>query len=335
MGVRMNWLAVEGGDRASLLAEMGLAESGVASDELNSPLACAEFLGGWFVLVSNDGGVDLDQALPLASQYGLAVGCELEEHVMFSRLRAFRGGARAWSVTHDPDVDADGVSVEGEPPPPFEDLRAALAAEQAESGEDEVDHMFDLPVRLGQQICGYAHDEPRPVVWTILERAGRRRATEPDRGLADAFHSEIFPRLASEGWSFAAEDPDFSGRAWAVTRLINGRRELLRLFWRQDGPQLEFETKVVVFDGDKWTDKALFSGEALPRRAAGGAPGRSLWRRIADHFSGDAPEKPAPPDPLAQLVSRVKEDLAAIDDCLTSGAENPRVRIRPGGSYFI
>jgi hypothetical protein len=237
-------------------------------------------------------------------------------------------------VTHDPDVDLNGVAVEGEPPPPFEDLRAAQTAEQAQHGEDDVDYMFDLPVRLGQQLCGYAYDEPRPVVWTILERAGRRRETDPDRRLSDAFHSEIFPLLAGAGWSLAAEDPDFSGRAWAVTRLVNGRRELLSFFWRQDGPQLQFEAKFVVFDGDEWTDKALFSGETLPRRPAGGAPGRSLWRRIADRFSGDAPERPPPADPLTQLVSRVKDDLAAIDACLSSGAENPRVRIRQGGSYF-
>jgi hypothetical protein len=131
MGVRLNWLAVERGDKAALLARLGLVEAGVASDELDSAFVCAVFPGGWLLLVSPEMGLDLDHVLPWASAERLALGGEVEEHVMFSRLRAFRGGAPAWAVTHDPDVDVRGVAVTGEPPPAFEHVCAALAAEQA------------------------------------------------------------------------------------------------------------------------------------------------------------------------------------------------------------
>ena len=114
MGVRLNWLAVERGDKAALLARLGLVECGVASDEFASPVACAEFPDGWLVVVSQGMGLDLDDVLPAVSADGLALGCEVEEHVMFSRLRAFRSGALAWAVTRDPDVDLDGVAIDGD-----------------------------------------------------------------------------------------------------------------------------------------------------------------------------------------------------------------------------
>jgi hypothetical protein len=76
MGVALNWLAVEGADKAPLLASLGLVEAGPASDEINSSFACAAFPGEWLVVVSGDMGLDLDEALPLASAAGLALGCE-------------------------------------------------------------------------------------------------------------------------------------------------------------------------------------------------------------------------------------------------------------------
>lgn len=331
MGVRLNWLAVEGADKAALLARLGLVESGVASDELNAPLACAEFPDEWLVLVSTEMGLDLDQALPLASAGGLAMGCEMEEHVMFSRLRAFRGGAPAWTVTHDPDGDLRDVAVEGEPPPPFADLRAALAAEQAEDGDGQVDYMFDLPPRLGQKLCGYAYDELRPVVWTILEPARSARGPQVPARLPAAFTSELLPLLAASGWALAAQDPDFRGRAWDVTRVVDGRREALAFFWQENGPQLQFETSFVVLEGTGSTGKVLRAGETRPMRPAGSpSSGGSLWRRIADRFRTSATDPSLSADPLVELVSRVKEDLAAIEAFLSSGEQSPRIRVNGG-----
>lgn len=62
-------------------------------------------------------------------------------------------------MTHDPDVALNGVALEGEPPAAVQDIRAALAAEWA--ADESVDYMFDVPVRLGQQLCGYSHDDVR------------------------------------------------------------------------------------------------------------------------------------------------------------------------------
>lgn len=334
MGARLGWLAVEGLDKAALLARLGLGECGVTSDELTSPLVCGEFPGGWLVLVTDDIGLDLDQLQAVAAADGLALACEIEEHVMFSRLRGFRGGAQIWSVVHDPDDGARDVSVEGEPPPPFADLRATLAAEQAEDGDPQVDYMFDLPIRLGEQLCGYTHDRPMPVVWSILERPRRGRAAEPPPRLPEAFRSEILPLLATSGWTLASLDPAIGGRrAWDVVRVANGRLEALAFHFREYGSDRQFETSFVVLDGPTPASKLLRAGETRPvRPPPSPGSGGSLWRRMAERFQTGPAEPSATADPLAALISRVKEDLAAIEAFLSSNERNPRLQINRDSS---
>jgi hypothetical protein len=188
MGVRLDWLAVETTDKAALLGTLGLEEEEVTSDEFDAPLVCAEFPNGWLVIVSNEGRLELDRTLPLVSRHGFALGGEVEEHVMFSRLRAFRGQVQEWSVTRNPEADPQSVDVEGELPRPFEDLYTALATDQA--NDPQADHMFELPMRLGEQLCGYSYDAPAPVAWTTLERAPSRRGRERSA-------RSIFERIAS------------------------------------------------------------------------------------------------------------------------------------------
>jgi hypothetical protein len=332
MGARLNWLAVESADTSELLTRLGLAARGIASEESGAPLACAEFPGGWLVLVSTDMGLDLDRMSASASAESLVLACEIEEHVMVSRLRGFRGGAQVWSITHDPDVDPHGASVEGEPPP-FADLRATLAAEQAKDADGEVDYMFDLPVRLGQRLCGYAHDEIMPVVWTILEPARRKQEAAPPPRLPEVFGSEILPRLAASGWTLASQNPAIRGRrAWDVVRVANGRLEALAFHFRENGADLQFETSFVMLDGPTPGGKVVRAGETRPVRPAPAAgAGGSLWRRIADRFRTEPAEPsaltPAPTDPLAELVLRVQEDLAAVEAFLSSGERSPRLQI--------
>ena len=328
MGARLSWFAVEGADKAALLARLGFVECGVTSDQYTSPLVGGEFPGGWLVLVADDMGLDLNRLQALAAADGLALGCEIEEHVMFSRLRGFRGGAQIWSVVHDPDVDPRDVSVEGEPPSPFADLRATLAAEQAEDNDPQVDYMFDLPPRLGEKLCGYTHDMLMPVVWSILEPPRRGRSPEAPPRLPEAFRSEILPLLTASGWTPAAQDPAFRGRAWDVTRVVDDRLQVLAFHFRENGPELQFETSFVVLDPPTPAGKLLRAGETHPgRRPPAAGSGESLWRRIADRFRTGPAEPETAADPLAELMLRVKGDLAAIEAFLSSGERNPRLQI--------
>lgn len=344
MGGRLNWLAVERGDKAALLAQLGVTEGGLTSDALSEPLVCAELPGGWGVLVSQDMGLDLDRALPLASVQGLALGCEIEEHVMFSRLRAFRGGVPAWSVTHDPEVEPDGVTVEGEAPPALHDIRAALAAEW---GADEgVDYMFDVPVRLGRQLCGYSHDESPPVMWTVLERRGRRgRAPASARApaartppearprLPAAFRSELLPRLEASGWALAADRSRLQKGDWCVTRIHEGRQQQQDFMWRDDGLHPVFETSFLVREGADWNDPILLAGGIRAVREGGRPAGTPLWRWIVDQYR-KRPDEP-PVDPLDKLIARVKEDLASVEALLSRGEQDWRIDISRGSAESL
>jgi hypothetical protein len=329
MGVNLNWLALQGVGKAALLEQLGFAEAGVASDELNVPVACAVLPGGWVVIASWGMELDLDRLLPPASTLALALCGEMDERVMFSRLRAFRDGALVWAVTHDPDKDLDGVSVQGEPPGLLAEVRAELAAEAAADGYDDVDYMFDVSVRLGERLCGYRPEAPRPVEWTILEPIGRTRRPAPDLRLAQAFRSELLPQLEASGWSLAARDPDFRGRAWDVTRVRGGRRQLLSFTWREDNAGPAFETQLLVFEGEAWDASHLLVGAVRPLRGASRGQAGSFWRRLLGRFDV---EPVSPEDRLSQLVARVREDFAALERFLASGHPEPRIVVHFGSA---
>jgi hypothetical protein len=343
MGARLNWLAVEHGHKAELLAQLGLVECGAADDERSAPLVCAEFPGGWVVLVAQDMGLDLDKALPLASEEGLALGCEIEERVMFSRLRAFRDGRPAWSVTHDPDVDPDGVVTRGEPPLALQTITAALAAEW---GEDAgVDYMFDAPVRLGRRLCGYSHDDAPPVTWTLLEQRRRGRApvaapapaarTPPNARpqLSAAFRSELLPRLEASGWALEADRSHLQGGDWYVTRIHEGRRQQQHFMWRDDGLHPVFETGFLVLEGADWSDPILLSGAIRAVREGGRPAGTPLWRWIVDQYRRRPEETAA--DPLDKLIARVKDDLASVEALLSRGEQDGRIFIDHGSAELL
>lgn len=348
MGARLNWLAVQAADKASLLARLRLVEAETASDEFGSALACAVFPDGWLVLVSTGTEFDLDKALPLASADGLTLACEIEEHIMFSRLRAFQGGALTWAVTHDPEIS--GTAVDGEPPPPFAEVRAALSAQQADE-DQQVDHLFELPVRLGQALCGYSHDEPHGVVWTPLERRGKTRggrtaAAHPPRPIEPkpttrvpaAFAAVLEPSLLASGWARGATEAAFQTGAWWFERVKDGRFQLLRLWWSDYGPAVDMEAIFVLHAGPDSEDKVVLRGETRVVREVGEDPG--LHRRIATLFRPPAAdlaseEPPASIDPVDKLIARVKGDLAAIEALLTTGEESPRLRINHGSADFL
>ena len=346
MGARLNWLAVQGADKASLLARLGLVEAGPASDEFDSPLACAVFPHGWLVLVSSEAAFDLDKATPHTAAEGLTLACEIEEHVMFSRLRAFQDGAPAWAVTHDPEDG--GTAVAGEPPPPFAELRAALVSRQA--AEDEaVDHLFDLPVRLGQALCGYAHDEPHSVAWTRLEvqartPGGRNAASHPARRsgpppatrVPKAFAAELEPCLLAAGWVREATETGRQEGAWWFKRLRNGRLEAMQLCWSDYGPGVDLEADFVVYPSPDSDAEPLLRGATRVVRDAGDDDGLHLRRRIAALLRGrTAPAPPARLDLVEKLIARVRDDLAAIETLLTTGEASPRLRIRHGSADLL
>jgi len=87
--------------------------------------------------------------------------CVVEEHMMLSHSSFFSGGRRLWMAEHNAQRAWDDLISVGSLPEEFDTLRRDLFAKQMELGgsEADVDYIFDVPLRLAQELCGYRHDE--------------------------------------------------------------------------------------------------------------------------------------------------------------------------------
>lgn len=252
---------------------------------------------------------------------------------MFSRLRAFRNGRAAWSVTHDPDLDVRGVTVHGEPPAIFEDVHGRLAAEAAADATGDVDHMFEAPIQLGEKLCGYSHDRPASGGWINLDPSSQPQVAPATPRLPMAFRSELLPRLEASGWSFAGEYSHFhigehTGE-WSFERVRDQCREDLRLGWAERGGYGQLEASFHVWESATHEGDPLIVGETRAVRPSERPTGKSLWRWIVELYFGRAPARQ---DPMTELLARVREDLAAIETFLATGHADRRLLIRGGSA---
>jgi hypothetical protein len=324
MGLHMNWLAVEAGDRAAVLARLGLAEAGWGSEEFLAEYACATLPGGWLVLVSRDWKLDLDAILPEVSADGLALGCEASERVMFSSARAWRDGAELWAVRHDSEKGVENLQVEGAPPAGFADIRARLVARQ-EDEDGDVDFIYEAPLRLAESLCGYFPLETVALEWTLLSRSGARGEAPVDRSrsLAAAIGAELLPPLAALGWRPPAERP--LGRiVHDLERVVDGRHQALDFDWQHDADEISFRTRFAVFASPAAEAEVLVQGAvARPQ-----PPRPSLWRRLIGGRRPQAEPAPTPEQRLAAVVADAREDLLVADAFLSRGEEHPFIHVR-------
>jgi hypothetical protein len=79
---------------------------------------------------------------------------------MASAALLYKNGRRVWTVTHESERGRYDLSVDGHPPDLFRDLRDSLLKQQDSAGGEnaDVDFVFDVPVQLAAELCGYRHD---------------------------------------------------------------------------------------------------------------------------------------------------------------------------------
>ena len=164
MGYAVSWLAIRGNTETSLLASLALEKTG-ETEEIAESAWSATHVREWLVVWSNScqpkGFRDAGSKLP-----GEVVICDIEEHVMFSSVAFFNNGTLSWRITHDAQEANDDLLVEGQPP---ESLAHIQAAQFARVGEDrEVDFIFDIPVRVAQEIVGFRHDGASSAAFEVL-----------------------------------------------------------------------------------------------------------------------------------------------------------------------
>lgn len=152
-------------------------------DEANeAPFSVAYLPTGWSVIWSNDFEyASPSNILRLSSPLRL-IGCQVEEHVMFTACHAAKDGRALWNVWHNfQEGGIYDLNSSGEVPKEFEIFAATRRAEQDAAGGDksEVDYCSEVPLDLAMALTGYRHDrfrfdwgEPR---FTVIEPLRRRR----------------------------------------------------------------------------------------------------------------------------------------------------------------
>jgi len=164
MGFSISFIAVKGREKAEVVGELGLADTGRPDPRTRARFVYAELPDGWRLVYSNSFDYASPRRIADLSKGALAVGCAVEEHVMFSGARAYEDGRELWSVIHDRQDGLYDLSMTGKPPAELQAIKDRLFKEQDEEGGADagVDCIFDIPVELAAAVTGFRHDEPMP-----------------------------------------------------------------------------------------------------------------------------------------------------------------------------
>jgi hypothetical protein len=190
LGYAKTWVAARGATREQTLAVLGLRGTGTFEELAESPFDGAALPSGWYLVEGECADERLLDAARLSalSEFGDVVTVSIEEHTMFSSISGWSGGRENWSVVHEANQSADHLEVTGTPPVAWTAIQERCRAEQ-ETGDDEVDHIFEVPVELGRELTGYRHDadiddardEPFEVLEPITVATRPRTVARPVR----------------------------------------------------------------------------------------------------------------------------------------------------------
>jgi hypothetical protein len=190
MGFSLSFLAVKGQIPDEIHRRLGLSDTGIASsidDDPRPAVRGAALPDGWYLILLDDISHPLIVSRPLThslSQGCEVIGCQVEEHDMFSACLCWRDGAIVWTVVHDARKAPDHLGVWGDPPVRLDDIEAQAEARAAQPDASDVDHIFEIPVALAYSCCGYRYDQSAfdwgiPVFNVLAEgKKPRRRRTK-------------------------------------------------------------------------------------------------------------------------------------------------------------
>jgi hypothetical protein len=161
MGYKITWCAVPENSADVFLTELGLSATDRTEEHPNSPVVMASLDTGWRLIYWRGHGEESvsDDRLAELSRSCEVIRVLVSETVMASSAESWRGGLRAWWISHEGDEDANRIDVAGKVPACYDEIRARLAKEQADDEEGGVDFIFDVPIEVAKQVVGYRHDE--------------------------------------------------------------------------------------------------------------------------------------------------------------------------------
>ena len=97
MGWSLSWAAVRDGDLQTVCSALDLRPTGKREGIVESKISGTALPTGWYVVVFNRTEIK-DRTLEKLSQAGEAIGCFVEEHVMFSSAASWKNGKQMWRV---------------------------------------------------------------------------------------------------------------------------------------------------------------------------------------------------------------------------------------------
>lgn len=158
MGWSLTWLAFPKCSAAQVHALLDLAPTG-KTDEVSFGKTCGIEVDGGYIVHARGHGHALSSARSLErlSADGDVVAVQIEEHVMASSAELWSRGHRVWRVEHESERGREHLAESGRLPAEYAAIKQRLLQEQ--TGDDEVDHVFDVPLELARRVVGYRHDE--------------------------------------------------------------------------------------------------------------------------------------------------------------------------------
>ena len=100
---------------------------------------------------------------------------------MASSSEYWSAGKRKWWISHEGENGPNGLATDGDLPECFPSIRSELEeAQRADGGDDaDVDHIFDIPLKVAQALVGFKHDEECPHMveekFVVLSRGVQRK----------------------------------------------------------------------------------------------------------------------------------------------------------------
>jgi len=171
MGFAISWVAVRGSKENTLLDALGLEKTG-ETEEIPEREWSTTRIGDWTVVWSNR--FEPKRFRDARSKLkGEVIICDVEEHVMYTSVAAFKDGILSWRIVHDAQQASDHLSLEGAPPKSLPKIQTEQFARVSE--DREVDFIFDIPIRVAQELVGFRYDEAVERTFEVLRSAAESR----------------------------------------------------------------------------------------------------------------------------------------------------------------
>ena len=166
-----------------LLERLALSPTGETEEFPESLISAAKLDTGWRVIWFNKYGCPFlrpEDLGELSKEQDILL-CLVEEHVMASSSEFWSAGNRMWWISHEGENGPKGLATDGDLPACFPSIRRELEeAQRVDGGDDaDVDHIFEIPLKVAQSLVGFKHDEDCPHLgeeeFVVLSRTARRK----------------------------------------------------------------------------------------------------------------------------------------------------------------